>query len=175
MKTLLLAVSLVFSFGAFAQDLSNGINGKGQIQLYCVGNWAPEANTRIEVSQWGEGKIKVILTIGATLVRYKSEAIDETQATSLHYIGLDNGFGSYDLFDKANGMQTPVGELALSKYSGSMKFSRTLPRIILGNQNRTEFKPMCSIYESTSIRFQTVEPKCLNKRGKEIKCPKIEL
>lgn len=177
MKAISALILTMISLGSWAQaiTLPDGIDTEGELVLNCNKNrWAPKANSRLEVVSWAEGKIKVSLSIGATKIVYDSGAVNASQEASLHFIGIDNGSGAYDLFLDIKDMQTPVGELLLVKTGASIKFFKDMNGIIIARENIPIWKDTCGISKSSPIRFTAVVPTCFNKRGKQIDCPEIK-
>lgn len=156
--------------------LPEGVSADGKMRILCPDSYvdfAAESSSRIEVSNFGEGKIRVgIFGDSTEQYNYGHGHYRKTVPFSIHLIGVDNGFGAYDLYraDKKD-FDKSIGELVLFQKSVSLNLfsDLTVTQGVAGSTARN-----CNLVKTGAVKFTVVTPKCFNRRGKIKKCPIIK-
>lgn len=165
---LLILLSFFISAFSWANEITfpKGVPVQSNFTLDCGVHGRKKITANLEVNNWAEGKIRVaILAEGR---HFSDEGPGYySDSFSLHYVGIENGLGSYDLFDNGDFIKR-VGEIVFFGEKASVKFDQTLK----GATSTSLTK--CEIHKETSLFFDVTKPSCFNKRGKEISCPEIK-
>lgn len=178
MKTLILMSFLLIS-QAWAQGITlpEGVSSEGKLRLDCSGSYmthSKEGKSRIEVSNFGEGKIRVgIFGEKTEHGGYSNSYYNYTTFSySFHLIGVDNGYGAFDLYpaDKKS-FDTSIGELVLFQKSISINLFADLA---VTKGSKEDYGYSCKLSKTGDIKFTVVTPQCFNRRGKIKKCPIIK-